>query len=262
MLILLSPSKTINFKQFDKTISFSRPQFLESSKVLVAAVNKLGPKLPKIFGVSQKIAEDNEKQFKTWNSEAVPPKACPAAWAYRGETFAGLSIEKLNTNSIKFAQDHLLIISGLYGLLRPLDLIVPYRLEMTTVLEGSWGKNLYQFWGDKLTNYIEAQKPSFILNCASDAYFDVIGRNLSKSVQIITPKFLHNDIQKMAFSKYSRGLMASWAITERMNNPQDVTKFNEEGYTYDSKKSTPNIPVFIAPKKFSIAGRWKKTNTE
>ena len=132
-------------------------------------------------------------------------------------------------------------------------------MEMVTKLSGSWGKTLYDFWGDTLAKYIEKQKPDFILNCASDAYFSVVGKKLSKDIRVITPKFLHNGIQKMAFSKYSRGLMANWAIAQRLKNPRDILKFNAEGYVYDPKRSTDNSPVFIAPKSFSLAGRWKKT---
>lgn len=259
MIILLSPSKSILFKPVADSISGTQPQFLAQSKQLSAAVMKVGPKLSTLFGVSAAIATENQKQFSAWTHSPAASDACPAAWAYRGETFAGLSIEKFDQKSILFAQRHLYIISGLYGLLRPLDLIMPYRLEMTTQLSGSWGKNLYSFWGTTLTKHIEAQKPDWILNCASDAYFQAIGRSLSTSTSVITPIFLHQGKKKMAFSKYSRGLMARWVIEKKITNSQDIVKFDAEGYVYDPKKSTQNEPVFNAPKDFSIAGRWKKT---
>lgn len=259
MTILLSPSKTINFKPVQANIFSTKPQFLKESKELAKAVINLGTNLKDIFGVSNIIAEENQRQFKSWSSTPNNDKACPAAWAYRGETFAGLSIENLNKKYINFLQTHLCIISGLYGLLRPLDEIMPYRLEMSTKLKGKWGNTLYDFWGDKLAKYVEKQKPDFILNCSSKEYFDVVGKHLPSSMSIITPKFIHNGIQKMAFSKYSRGLMARWIAEKEIKNSDDIKKFNAEGYIYDSKHSTRNEPVFNAPKDFSIAGRWKKT---
>lgn len=259
MLILLSPSKTINFKPLHNDVVPTQPEFLEQSEQLATAVLSLGPRLADVFGVSSTIATENQKQFKAWSPKPKVPQACPAAWAYRGETFAGLSIEKLDKESQQFAQKHLYIISGLYGLLRPFDLIMPYRLEMVTRLQGSWGITLYDFWGDKLSHHIEQQNPDFILNCASDAYFSVVGKHLAKDIRVITPKFLHNGIQKMAFAKYSRGLMARWAVTEKIKKSQDIVKFNAEGYVYDPKRSSENSPVFIVPPSFSLAGRWKKT---
>lgn len=259
MIILLSPSKTINFKPFNDALVTTKPQFLTYSKQLVTEIKKVGPRLGSLFGVSSSIAAENQKQFTAWSPNPSTSTACPAAWAYRGETFAGLSIEKFDTKSLAFAQKHLYIVSGLYGLLRPLDVITPYRLEMVTKLKGPWGETLYDFWGNKLSQYIEEQKPNFILNCASDAYFDVVGKHLSKHITVITPTFLHNGMKKMAFSKYSRGLMARWAIMTNCKTPEDITKFHEEGYSYDAKHSSKNEPIFIAPKAFSLAGRWKKT---
>jgi uncharacterized protein len=259
MIIFLSPSKTINFKPVPPFINPTKPQFLNDSIQLAKAVNNLGPKLKSVFGVSDKIADENRKQFKSWSSNPKADDSCPAAFAYRGETFAGLSIEKMDKDSVEFAQNHLYIISGLYGLLRPLDIIVPYRLEMTTRLKSAWGKTLYDFWGDKLAKYIEKQKPDFILNCASSAYFDAVGKKLQNSVPVITPKFIHEGKQKMAFSKYSRGLMTRWVSQYKIKNIEEIKEFNLEGYVYDSKHSTQDEPVFIAPKDFSIMGRWKKT---
>jgi uncharacterized protein len=259
MIILLSPSKTINFKPVADWVVGTKPQFLEQSIELVTAVTHLGPKLASIFGVSKNIAAENQKQFTTWSSTPTKTDSCPAAWAYRGETFAGLSIEKFDKPATQFAQKHLYVISVLYGLLRPCDLISHYRLEMTTRLKGPWGDTLYDFWEDTLAKYLEKQNPDFILNCASEVYFSAVGRHLSPTIPVITPKFLHKGKQKMAFAKYSRGLMARYAIEKRITNPQDILEFNAEGYVYDSLHSTKNEPVFNAPKDFSIAGRWKKT---
>src|SRR5690242_15547460 len=130
MIILLSPSKTINFKPTADGLTYTKPQFIEQSTELAAAITNLGPKLAQVFGVSDAIAKENQKRFQLWRPNPRTDNACPAAWAYRGETYAGLSIETLDEQSLRFSQTHLYIISGLYGLLRPLDIITPYRLEI------------------------------------------------------------------------------------------------------------------------------------
>ena len=252
MIILLSPSKTINYKPFEGQAT--NPEFIKQAEELVGAVRQLGPKLAETFGVSEKIAETNARQFKEWSVNGEGP----AAWAYRGETFAGLSIEKLDDKQRRFAQDHLFIMSGLYGLLRPLDSISPYRLEMSTKLEGKWGKNLYDFWNSTLADHIVSRKPTFILNCASDEYFKSVKKYLPGELEIVTPKFLHEGRSKMAFAKYTRGLMAHWAIENQITKSNEVLNFDAEGYVYDSK-SDPVSPIFNAPVDFSLKGRWVKT---
>lgn len=258
MLILLSPSKTINFKPAASWIHPSQPPFLEQSEKLVSAINMLGKELGKTLDVSDKLADENRQRYKTWNVYPNKDNSGPAAWAYRGETFFGLSAERLDQDSMQFAQEHLLIISGLYGLLRPEDQIMHYRLEMTTKLKGEWGTNLYKFWGNKLAEYASAQSPNFILNCASEAYSKAVLKHLPKNVSVVSPKFLHNGKSKMAFSKYTRGLMARWAIENRVSNPKQCLEFNIEGYKYDPKLSSLNQPVFNALSNFSLKGRWTK----
>jgi cytoplasmic iron level regulating protein YaaA (DUF328/UPF0246 family) len=258
MLILLSPSKTINFKPVADWVSSTEPQFLDQSQQLVAAITKLGTNVGTVFGVSEKIAAENRQQFLDWSRTPSNNQATPAAWAYRGETFVGLSAELLDQASVKYAQDHLYVISGLYGLLRPLDRIMPYRLEMITRLKGEWGSSMYDFWGNKLATHVTNQHPNCILACASDAYLKVVSKHLPSTIPIITPKFLHNGKSKMAFAKYSRGLLARWAIENRIGNPKGLKQFNAEGYRYDAAHSNATEPVFIIPSNFTLKGRWTK----
>ena len=252
MIILLSPSKTINPKEFSGQTTV--PIFVDRAETLVAVAKDLGENLASVFGVSEKIAQTNRQQYSEWNREGTGP----AAWAYRGETFAGLSIEKLNKDQQAFAQQHVRIVSGLYGLLRPLDSISPYRLEMSTKLKGEWGNNLYEFWSSDLAESIRQESPDFILNCASNEYSKAVEKHLPKDITVVTPKFLHEGRAKMSFAKYTRGLMARWAIENQISKAEDVVNFDSEGYTFDTS-SDPLRPVFNAPKDFSLKGRWTKT---
>lgn len=258
MIILLSPSKSINPKPVADWMLGSQPNFLDQAQELVNSLNELGPKLAKILGVSDKITEENRQRFKNWQKVGK----FPAAWSYRGEVYAGLAIEKMNKKVLARAQEQIFIVSGLYGLLRPQDLILPYRLEMSTRLEGGWGKNLYSFWGGQLSKHILDQKPNFILNCSSEEYFKSIRSYLPNSLEVITPKFLAHSPDgpkpKMAFAKYTRGLMARWAIEQNISSAGEIQKFNAEGYKYQNAFSDENEPVFLAAKDFSLKGRWNK----
>ena len=258
MIVLLSPSKTINPKSVNGVVGTSL-QFIDEAGQLVDSVNKLGKDLGKVLGVSDKLTEENRQRFKNWSTG---DEQAMAAWAYRGETFFGLSIEQMDEASLAYAQDHLRIVSGLYGLLRPQDVIMPYRLEMSTKLSGKWGKNLYEFWGSILSDEVAQLNPTYVLNCASVEYSKAVIKHLPKDLRVITVKFLSQSPtglkSKMVFAKYSRGLMARWAIENRVENPEDLKRFNVEGYIYDEDLSTENEYVYVAPAGFSIKGRFTK----
>lgn len=256
MLVILSPSKTVNFKRPKHLVEVSRPQLLDKSSALATRLNSLSTALPQVLNVSDKLAEENRKRFSEWTDN--PETIQPAAWVYRGETYAGLSINELDPEMLSFAQNHILIVSGLYGLLRPQDNIMPYRLEMSTKLSGPWGNNLYDFWGTTLADHISAQNPKLILNCASAEYSKAIIKHLPTTIPIVTPKFLHEGKSKMAFAKFSRGLMARWVAETRPSTRDELKKFNYERYRYNENLSEPNKPVFIVPRGFSLKGRWTK----
>lgn len=262
MLILLSPAKSINYKSVRDGTPLTHSEFEDEADVL-AKVIRTSKNVAKTLEVSDALGALNKERFDAWHPHAKTPEGERAAWVYRGEVYFGLSADSLSDEQLAFANDHVRIISGLYGLLRLTDVILPYRLEMKIKLKGQWGKNLYDFWGTKLADAVLKQEPSFILNCASQEYFKVIAPGIKHDLPVITPKFLHDGPTgvkpKMAFAKYSRGLMARWAIENKLVNPSDVIAFDVEGYRYSEDRSTPNEPVFIAPAGFTIKGRFTKT---
>ncbi|MFT4532452.1 MAG: cytoplasmic iron level regulating protein YaaA (DUF328/UPF0246 family) [Candidatus Saccharimonadales bacterium] len=248
MIIITSPSKTYNPKPSEVTLTL--PLFQKETDRLLGAMLRNKTKLETVLGVSQDVAKLNRDRIENWADAATTP----AAWSYRGETFFGLSIEDLSNEDIEYAQEHLYIVSGLYGLLRPTDGIKPYRLEMSTKLKSGTASNLYQFWDDTLSETIMNSDPKFVINCASKEYSKAALKDIN--IPIITPTFLHNGKSKMAFAKYSRGLMARWAIENRITDSKQLKQFSVEGYEYNQALSTDNKLVFVAPKGFSIKGRF------
>ncbi len=256
MIVLLSPSKTINPLQAQTSVAATQPEFLDQSVRLVKRINKLGRNLGKTLGVNETIADLNRQRFAQWTATPTHDQSVRAAWTYRGETYGGLAVGSLDDRTLAYAQDHLRIVSGLYGLLRPHDLIMPYRLEMSTRLTINSHTNLYSFWGDRLAQSVVDASPEFILNCASIEYSKAVVPHLPPHIPVITPTFLHDGKSKMVFAKFMRGTMARWAVEHTPSSANDITKFNEEGYTYDMQHSTPTHPVFTAPPNFTIKGRW------
>jgi len=233
-------------------VNITPPLYPNDVVTLVEAINNQANNLESLFSISPALAELNRERYAQWDNAATTP----AAWSYRGETFLGLSIQSLTPDQQAYAQSHIFILSGLYGLLRPQDGIKPYRLEMRTRLVTDTAANLYDYWGGRLADMIASNEDDYILNCASAEYAKAIMPHTS--LPVITPKFLHNGRSKMAFAKYSRGLLARWCAINQPRSIKDLQKFNLEGYIYDEVLSTPNEPVYIAPKNFTIAGRFKK----
>jgi cytoplasmic iron level regulating protein YaaA (DUF328/UPF0246 family) len=262
MIILLSPSKTLIKRPFPQFIEPTTPKYLQEAEQLVESVNKLGKKLPKTLGVSQKIADLNEQRFKEWSIDGHKT-AHPAIYLYAGDVYNGLSIASFEKHNLEYAQQHLRVLSGLYGELRPLDRIMPYRLEMSTKPPGKWGKDLYKYWDDKIADGIEQSFPSFILNCASNEYAKSVTPYFSKNLVVITPRFLHDSGDgpkaKMTFAKYGRGLLARWAIANEIRDPKRLEEFDYEGFKFSQDLSRDNEPTFIAPKDFSLMGRFTKS---
>ena len=251
MKIIVSPSKTFNPKPHNN-VAITDPLFPSDVSILVSSVITQSDNLEKLFGVSEKIADENRTRFANWDSAPVTP----AAWSYRGETFFGLSIEDMTAEQQQYAQENLYIVSGLYGLLRPQDGIKAYRLEMSTKLPTESAKDLYTYWTARLAARITTEESGFIVNCASNEYSKVI--TPYTDLPIVTPKFLHQGRSKMAFAKYSRGLLARWCIINEPQRIKDIEKFDLDGYRYNEEASTPLNPVFIAPENFTIKGRFTK----
>ena len=203
------------------------------------------------MGISQNLSELNWERFQSWTSDFSPETSRQAAYSFKGDTYIGLNAETFSNKDFEYAQDHFRILSGLYGILRPLDLIQPYRLEMGTKLENPNGSDLYGFWSDqiakKLNNTLKEHASKVILNCASVEYFKSVDTN-TLDATIVSPIFkdVKNGQAKIIsfFAKKARGMMARFIIQNRIDKVDDIIKFNDAGYTYQPKEATPNNPLF------------------
>ena len=202
--------------------------------------------------VSDKIAELNYERFQQFSTPFSTENARQALFAFKGDVYTGIDIENYNCKELDFAQDHLRILSGLYGLLRPLDLIQPYRLEMKTKLKNPRGKDLYTFWGDRLakelTKELESQKQAVLVNLASNEYFKAINKKELKA-DIITPVFKEHKNGKYSviaiFAKKARGMMSDFIIKNKIEDPERLKTFKQEGYEFSEPQSKGNELVFI-----------------
>lgn len=246
MIIVISPAKTVDFETPPQTTKFSIPDFLTESNKLVREMRHYTQSdIKKLMNVSDKIADLNVERFKDFKTPFTQKNAKQAALAFKGDVYTGLNIEDFKAKDIDFAQKHLRILSGLYGILRPLDLMQAYRLEMGLRLPIKKTKNLYEFWDNRVTDTINAefkkQKESTLINLASNEYFKVIQK---KNLQgtIITPAFkeARGDDFKMIgiYAKRARGHMSSYIIKNRIKDPEDIKKFNVDGYKFNKKLST------------------------
>ena len=248
MLVVVSPAKKLNMSPI-KNLRETQPYFAKNVNELVSVVRNLSSdNLKELMGISPQLAELNKKRFIEFGQQ--DKKA--AAYAFAGDTYKGLEIEKLNQNDVEWAQEHLRILSGLYGLLRPLDSIEPYRLEMSSKLKGIHGGSLYEYWDDKISNNLNHHAKKIgtdtLVNCASNEYFSAIKPN-SLSLRVITPIFMErkNGLEKIIsfYAKNARGSMARFIIQNRLVDYQEIKKFNLDGYSFDSKKSDENKFTFI-----------------
>ena len=230
------------------------PAFLNQSSKLIGELKEKEPKdIASLMGLSDKLATLNYDRYQSWSpSKKVSADSKPSMLVFKGDVYQGLKAEDLSKSEMKFAQKHIRILSGLYGILRPLDVMKPYRLEMGTKLETSQGKNLYEFWGNKVQkNVLEDltnQKSDLLINLASKEYFTVLGK-LPEEVNIVTPTFkdYKNGKYKIIsfYAKKARGLMARWIIQNKVTNFEDLYEFDLDGYRYSRTDSTPTVPVFL-----------------
>ena len=204
-----------------------------------------------LMGISENLAILNWERMQNWNRSLRPDSSMESAYCFLGDTYTGLDAESLDDNDMDFAQKHTRILSGLYGILRPLDLMMPYRLEMGTKLKNKVGKDLYEYWGDTLSSSISEElsnhQHNVVINCASVEYFRSIDRP-SLNAEVITPQFKEykNGKLKMIsfFAKRARGMMARYIIQNKINEGKDILSFNLGGYSYDPSISSPASPVF------------------
>ena len=248
MLVVVSPAKKLNMNLV-QGLNVTKPYFKENVDELLNVVRNLSVKeLENLMNISTNLAELNKERFKEFGNQQK--KA--AAFAFAGDTYKGLNIEKLERDDLDFAQKHMRILSGLYGLLRPLDEIEPYRLEMGSKLKGKHGSSLYEYWGNKISENLNQQAKKIgskiLVNCASNEYFNAVNINIL-SLKVITPIFMESkngDAKIVSFyAKNARGSMARFIIQNRVNNEEDLKKFDLDGYNYNADKSSEGKLVFI-----------------
>lgn len=253
MLIILSPAKTLDFENPITPHRSTRPVLLEQAALLNQALRELPARgLAELMDISDDLASLNEQRNQQWRLPFTRRNARQALFAFRGDVYTGLDADSFSEDDIAFAQKHLRILSGLYGLLRPLDLMQAYRLEMGTALQTPRGKNLYQFWGDTVTEelnkVLKTQKTEIMINLASEEYFSVV-RPKALKARIVTPVFrdYKNGSYKIIsfFAKKARGTMARWLIRQCMEYPAALTEFAEDGYRYSPEQSSDDELVFL-----------------
>lgn len=252
MLSVISPAKTLDFETPSTTDQVTQPDFLEHGQPLIDILRGYSPQqLSDLMGISDKLAGLNAARFAEWQPPFSLDNAKPAVQAFQGDVYTGLQAETFSEADNRFAQQHLRILSGLYGLLRPLDLIQAYRLEMGTKLPNDAGKDLYAYWKPVLTpalnQAIEDSGSRVLVNLASNEYFKAIDTR-KLDARIITPVFKDekNGTFKIIsfYAKKARGLMSAWIIQQQINDPDALTSFDVAGYRFDSAASEGDTLVF------------------
>jgi hypothetical protein len=255
MLAVLSPAKSLDYESLLTTSRFSEPQLMHESALLIEQLRQFAPAdIASLMSLSDKLAGLNVARYAQWQSIATPDNARPALLAFNGDVYSGLAAQDFNDVDLDIAQQHIRILSGLYGLLRPLDLLQPYRLEMGTKLTNSRGKDLYAFWGNIITDHLnlalQEQGDDVLLNLASDEYFKSV--NVKQLAgRVITPVFQDEKNGKYKiisfYAKRARGLMARYLVKERITKPEQLLDFTVAGYGYCAELSTENKWVFRRP---------------
>ena len=252
MLIVISPAKTLDYDTPPKTKVFTIPDYLDQSQQLINRLRNFSSlDISDLMKVSAKIADLNFDRYESWKKPFTVKNAKQSVLAFKGDVYTGLDAMSFKSDDFKFAQNHLRVLSGLYGLLRPLDLMQPYRLEMGTKLKTDNGKNLYEFWGSDITEGLNKQlkkiKSDTLINLASNEYFKSVKPN-ELNAEIITPAFkeFKNGDYKMIgiYAKKARGLLSRYIIQNKLSDAEKIKSFNEEGYRFNKKLSKGNTWVF------------------
>ena len=252
MIIVISPAKTLDFDPINVGLSTS-PSFLDESKILISELQEKEPKdIASLMSLSDKLATLNYDRYQNWEVQRqLNSNAKQAMFVFQGDVYKGLEADTFNEVDIEFSQKHLRILSGLYGSLRPLDVVEPYRLEMGTKLLNPKGKNLYEFWGEKITdmivNEISENGSDTLINLASEEYFKSLS-DIKNKVNVISPIFKdykNGQFKIISFyAKKARGLMTKFIIQNQITDPKDLINFNLDGYKFFKSDSTNENPVF------------------
>lgn len=253
MKILISPAKSLDFETPVELKEYSQPAFLREAEVLMKQLkSKSKDDLKSLMKISDQLASLNKERNKEWKAPFSPDNAKQALYCFTGEVYKGIDVHSMTEEEITFSQDHLRIISGLYGVLKPLDLIQPYRLEMGTRLKvNESAKNLYQFWNESITDYLNnemSQKAEkTVINLASNEYYKAIKDKLLRA-DVITPQFkeFKNGKYKiiMTYAKLARGRMTRYILENKITDPEEMKHFDLEGYAFDDNLSEGNNWVF------------------
>ncbi|RAK25155.1 hypothetical protein B0I03_101315 [Flavobacterium aquaticum] len=250
MKIVVSPAKSLNFESPLPIQNYTESLFLKEAETIQKTLKKKKPKqLMELMDISEKLADLNWERNQNWSLPFTPKNARPAVYAFDGDVYTGLDAYTISAEKIAVLQDKLRILSGLYGILKPLDLMQPYRLEMGTSMPIGTKKNLYEFWKKKLTKALneELQSDELFLNLASNEYFSAVDTKALK-VPVITPEFRDYKDGKLKmisfFAKKARGLMVRYIIDTNAETIDDLKKFNYEGYAFDANLSKGNTLVF------------------
>ena len=250
MKMIISPAKSLDFDSSIPSLVATQSKFLKESKTIQAVIKKKTPaELMQLMSISDKLAELNWQRNRAWKTPFTPENARPAVFAFSGDVYIGLDVKSLSAEKLPLLQERLRILSGLYGIIKPLDLIQPYRLEMGTVISIGEAKNLYDFWKDKLTIALnkDLKRGELLINLASNEYFSAIDVKALK-VPVITPEFKDykdGNLKMISFfAKKARGLMVRYIIETNAETIEDIKAFDYEGYRFDANLSIGNKLVF------------------
>ena len=252
MLVVISPAKKLNWDPVNLT-NVTSPIFEKEAFELSQVAKDLNQQeLSDLMGISANLARLNYDRFNAFENNASETNARPASMAFAGDTYVGLEAKTLDLDSSQYAQDHLRILSGLYGLLRPFDLIQPYRLEMGSRLKTKKGNSLYEYWGDVISAELNKQakrvNSTILVNCASNEYFNAVDKN-KLNLEVINPVFLENKSGKTKvisfFAKRARGAMARFIVEQRVDKLIGLKDFDIGGYKFQPKESNENKMVFL-----------------
>lgn len=252
MLMVISPAKNLDYDSPLATHTYTQPQFLDDACELIDQLKNLEPHdVSNLMAISDKLGSLNADRFQQWQTPFTPENARQALLAFNGDVYAGMHAQNFSEKEFAFAQNHLRILSGLYGVLRPLDLMQPYRLEMGTRFENHRGKDLYAFWGKTITNALNqelAADDKVLLNLASNEYFKSV-KKPKLDARLITPQFKDwkNGQYKMIsfYAKKARGLMAGYVIHHQLENADDLKGFDRAGYYFSEEQSQGDNWVFL-----------------
>lgn len=251
MLFILSPAKTLDFSPSSINLPLTHFRFMAEAESLISQLRQLSADdLRSLMGISPQLAQLNYERFRDWSVPSIDNGAKAALLAFRGDVYTGLQADTLTDSAMYYASSNIRILSGLYGLLRPTDLIQPYRLEMGTAFANENGRNLYQFWGSKITEMLKkdiAENGGILVNLASQEYYKSV-QPKSLGATIITPEFKDekNGVYKVIsfYAKKARGMMCRYAADNNITQPEDLKSFDVEGYFFDQSESTDTNWIF------------------